>query len=495
MSTICLKALEVPLATGERLQGFPLDRDHLAIRLAKQVAKVGGRALLVGGVVRDAILGVVPGDVDMEVYGLEADRLEALASQLAPVKAVGKGFAILKVGSLDVSIPRAPRRMGMGTVLQHDPKADLAEAARRRDFTLNAIAWDPLDGEVYDPCDGLLDLRAGLLRHVADDTFVEDPLRALRAIQFLARLDVELAPETRALCRNVAVKLPGIPKERIFGELQKLLIKGKRVGKALSVAQELGIVASLWPDLEALVGCRQDSVWHPEGDVFRHTCLSLDRMAEGRTGDAHEDWIVALAVLCHDLGKASTTEIGADGRIRSHKHDVEGGHLAEAMLSRMTGEHKLVRVVRQLVQEHLRPSAFFQQAVSDAAIRRLSTRTSIALLVRVARADHLGRGLVERLVGKFEAGDWLLARARELDVLSDRPVPLLQGRALLSEGMKPGPEVGALLERLYEAQLAGTIRTQEEGVALARKWMTPVVDSLPSVSGETVLAGARKRRR
>src|SRR3954465_7131349 len=214
------------------------------LELARQVQSTGGRALLVGGCVRDQLMGAQPKDWDVEVYGVEPARLRVLLERHGRVDAVGEAFTVYKVGNdLDVSLPRRERKSGRGHrafVIEGDPAMTIEEAARRRDFTINAILEDPLTGEIIDPYGGRVDLENKILRAVSAETFAEDSLRVLRAAQFAARFEFEIEPETIKLCRSI--DLSDLPAERIWGELEKLLLQASRPGVGIEWLQRLGAI-------------------------------------------------------------------------------------------------------------------------------------------------------------------------------------------------------------------------------------------------------------
>ncbi|MDO9171045.1 MAG: HD domain-containing protein [bacterium] len=440
----------------------------VVLDVCRAVRDEGGRALLVGGCVRDALLERAPVDHDLEVYGVEPERLESLLSSRHDLDRTGRAFGVLKLrgAPVDVSLPRRESKAGLGHrgfLVQSDPDLTPREAALRRDFTLNAIAYDPLTGEVVDPVGGRGDLERRVLRRVSE-RFAEDPLRVLRGMQLVARFELTADPETVTACRGLDPE--GLARERIFEEWRKLLLLGARPSLGLAFLRDTGWLDH-FPELAALVGCAQDPEWHPEGDAWIHTGLCLDAFAAERTGDEREDLIVGLAVLCHDLGKPATTRF-ADGRLRSPGHLEAGEAPARALLARLTPQRDLVEQVVPLVREHSRPYELHRAAAGDAAIRRLAHRVGrIDRLVRVARADRLGRG--DGAGPGFPAGDWLLERAAALDVRDAPPQPLVLGRHLIGLGLAPGPGFKTLLDECYEAQLAGRIATVEEGVALATK--------------------------
>jgi tRNA nucleotidyltransferase (CCA-adding enzyme) len=435
--------------------------------LGDAVAAAGGRALLLGGCVRDAVLGRSLRDLDVEVFGIPPGRLRALVQARFRADVVGRHFPVLRLHglSIDVSLPRRRAPAGSGAPdfdADADPEVTPAEAASRRDFTLNAIGLDPRNGELVDPLRGLADLAAGRLRH-ASERFDEDPLRVLRAMQLVARFELEVAAATRERCR--ALSPSGLARERVFGEWRRLLLEGVRPSLGLHFLREVGWLRH-FPEIDALVGCPQDPVWHPEGDVFVHTGHCLDAFARERSGDARDDLVVGLAVLAHDFGKPATTRSEA-GRVTSKGHEALGASLCEAFLARLCDESDLIGEVACLVAAHLAPAHLHRDGAGDAAIRRLARRVGrIDRLVRVAAADHAGR---PPLAEPFAAGAWLLARARALEVVKAAPRPLVRGRHLLALGRAPGPAFGPLLRACYDAQLAGAFASEEDGVAFLRR--------------------------
>src|SRR5687767_13788775 len=449
--------------------------------LATAVRDASGRALLVGGCVRDALMGVQPKDWDLEIYGVAPERLREILDRFGPVNVVGEAFTVYKLGSdLDVSMPRRERKSGRGHrafVIEGDPSMNITDATRRRDFTINAILQDPLTGEIIDPFAGRRDIQQGVLRAVSKETFVEDSLRVLRAAQFAARFEFQIAPETVELCR--AIDLSDLPAERIWGELEKLLLRARQPSIGLGWLQALGVLEKLFPEIHRLIDVPQDPEWHPEGDVFVHTRLTLDRARELIEGLSYARQVtVMLAALAHDFGKPATTEF-IDGRLRSRGHEAAGVPPAESFLRRINMHtidgYDVRGQVIALVREHLKPGEFFKKRdeVGDGAFRRLARRCEPDLLYRVAKADSLGRNAPwvprEKWYGS-EAQEWFIQRARELDVERRAPDPLLLGRHLLAMGVEPGPQVGEITRAVYEMQLDGRVRTVEEAIEEAR-WL------------------------
>jgi len=447
-------------------------------RIAEAAAAGGGRALVVGGWVRDQLRGRPSKDIDIEVFGIPQEQLLELLSPIGRVEPVGQSFPVYKVvptggsaGAIDVALPRRESKRGRGHKgfeVHGDPSMSLVEAARRRDFTINAISWDPLTGSYEDPFDGRGDLDRRLLRAVDSRTFSDDSLRALRAVQFAARFEFALEEQTAALCR--ALPLDDLPAERIWSEIEKLLLQAPRPSLGLQLALDLGIIRQVMPELLPTVGCEQEPEWHPEGDVWTHTLMVVDKARE-LSGDLDRPRLVTvmLGALCHDLGKPPTTAV-VDGRIRSLDHEQAGVEPTVSLLNRLN-IHSIdgfdVRAqVAGLVAHHLKPGAFRKAPyVSDGAFRRLAQKVDLELLARVARADCLGR------TGNFDctAMDWFLDRARALGVEHHAPAPLLLGRHLLALGLTPGPRIGEILKLIYEKQLDGEVTSVEAGIAEARR--------------------------
>jgi tRNA nucleotidyltransferase (CCA-adding enzyme) len=443
-----------------------------AIAIARAARDAGGRALIVGGWVRDRLMERPSKDIDLEVYGLDAGALKTLLARFGSVNTVGESFTVYKVAGLDVSLPRRESKTGRGHkgfAVQGDPALSPAEAARRRDFTINAIAWDPLSDEYIDPFGGRDDLARRLLRAVDRTTFSDDSLRVLRAVQFAARFEFALDPQTAELCRRMP--LDDLPAERIWGEIEKLLLRPARPSIGFALALELSIIERLFPELDALVGCPQEPEWHPEGDVWVHTLLVIDG-ARARIDDLEypQQVTVMLGAVCHDLGKPPTTAF-IDGRIRSLDHEEQGVPPARALLDRLNVHSMLGYDVRAqvlgIVANHLKPGMFAkaQPPVGDGAYRRLAQKVDLELLARVAKADCEGRG------PGFDCSalDAFLERARALGVEHAAPEPLVKGRHLLELGVRPGPAVGEVLRQVYERQLDGRVADFEAAMALARE--------------------------
>jgi tRNA nucleotidyltransferase (CCA-adding enzyme) len=443
--------------------------------IAREVAARGGRAFVVGGAVRDAVVAAGAGrpvagkDLDVEVFGVDAEELRSVLAGRFNVDETGRSFAVFKLAGLDVdvSLPRREQKTGSGHrgfIVEADPTMTVGAAALRRDFTINAMSWDPITGELIDPVGGAADLEQRWLR-VVSDAFDEDPLRVLRGAQFVARFNLQADAATVARCARLVDQAGELPVERIWGEWEKLLLKGERPGAGLQFLDACDWVEH-WPDLAAIRAVQQDPVHHPEGDVFVHTALCLDAWATFRPADPVDATVTGLALLSHDLGKSATTE-QVGGRWRAHGHEQAGVEPARRLIEALTPLRGLVEQVEPLVVHHLAPVQLFarRDEVSDAAIRRLAVKVKrLDRLVTVAHGDQAGRGTP---VERFEAGEWLLSRAEALGV--DRQVPdaWVRGQHLLDAGLGPGRHFGEALAATFDAQIEGRFADTDAAVNFA----------------------------
>ena len=441
-------------------------------RLFEAARERGGRALFVGGCVRDALFGRESKDFDVEVYGLDAGQAETLLRSLNfRFNAAGKSFGVFKLHDVpvDIALPRRESKRGFGHrgfIVEGDPHMSLKEAAARRDFTVNSIYFDPLSEEILDPFNGRKDLENRILRHTSE-AFSEDPLRVLRAMQFAARFRFDVAAETVELCRQIEPE--GLSSERIFEEWSKLILRGEEISRGLNFLRDCGWV-QYFPELEALIGVQQDPLWHPEGDVWNHTLATLDTFARERIGDDFEDLVVGFAVLCHDFGKPATTRFfEKDGRWHAYGHDRAGCAPAKKFLERMTNFRELIDGVLPLVLCHMQPIAIWRGNAGDSAVRRLANRVGrIDRLLRVCSADTMGVS-TKKNAELRDASSWLLERADALQVKNAAPKPIILGRHLIALGIAPGKTFKPILDACYEAQLDGKIFNTEDGIRFVRE--------------------------
>ena len=445
--------------------------------LAETIKQNGGRAMLVGGCVRDELMGAEPKDWDLEIYGIEPQKLRKILDSFGKVDAVGEAFTVYKIGNdLDVALPRRERKTGRGHkgfVVEGDSQMSFEEAARRRDFTVNAIMQDALTGEIIDVYGGREDIKNKILRVVSKETFAEDSLRVLRAAQFAARFEFDIEAETVELCR--LIDLTDLPKERIWCELEKLLLKSRRPSVGLRWLYDLNIAAQLFPELVALVGVPQQAEWHPEGDVDVHTLMVVDEARKLIDDLPYPKQVtVMLGALCHDFGKPATTRF-FDGKWRSHAHDEAGVEPTVSFLDTLgiytLDGYDIRGQIIHLVRYHLLPGMFYKSPPGDGAFRRLARKVEPDLLYRVAKADSLGRNpewLPKEKWFDAKAQEWFITRARELSVENEAPQRILLGRHLIELGLNPSPDFGRILDAVYEKQLDGRITNLEEAVKEAK---------------------------
>ena len=446
--------------------------------LAEVVKKNGGRAMLVGGCVRDEMMGIEPKDFDLEVYGIEANKLKELLGGFGRVDAVGESFTVYKVGrDLDVSLPRRERKVARGHkgfVVEGDPGMTFEEAAKRRDFTINAIMKDALTDEIIDIYGGQGDLKKKVIRHIAEETFVEDSLRVLRAAQFAARFEFGIDEQTVKLCRSI--DLTDLPKERIWGELEKLLFKARKPSIGLQYFYELNVSKQLFPELTALIGVPQEPEWHPEGNVDVHTLMVVDE-ARKLIDDLPpaKQVTVMLGALCHDFGKPAATQF-FEGRWRSHGHDEAGIEPTISFLDKlgiytMDGFDVREQVV-QLVRYHLFPGMFYKNPPGAGAFRRLARKVEPNLLYRVAKADALGRNpawIPKEKWFNADAQEWFWEKVKDLQIEIKAPEPFLMGRHLIELGLLPSRKFGEITKAVYELQLDGKVTNLAEAISEAQK--------------------------
>lgn len=428
------------------------DNLNMSRKIAALVNELGGKTYYVGGMVRDELLGIESKDVDIEVHGITPGQLENILDSVGEKLKIGASFGIfsLRGYDIDIAMPRTEQATGRGHrdfEVFIDPFLGVEKAAMRRDFTVNALMKDVLTGEIVDSFGGIEDLKNGILRHVNDKTFVEDPLRALRAGQFAARFNFKIAPETIQIIKTMS--LDALPKERVLGELVKALLKAERPSvffDCMKAAQQL----DCWfPELKALIGLEQPSNWHPEGDVWNHTMLVLDAAAALKD-KAKNPLGFMLAALCHDFGKALTQRI-ENGKITFYSHEIEGKPLIERFLRRLTDETELIKYTLNLCELHMRPNSLAAFGSSQKALNKLFYAClDPDALVMLAKADALGCG--DREINP--ATQEYLIRGLEL-YKETMAKPFVLGADLVKAGLAPGEYFSDLLEYANKLRLAG----------------------------------------
>ncbi len=443
-------------------------------RILDLIAEIG-RPMIAGGAVRDWLLGQASKDLDVEVFECSWEDLVSKLKGLGRVDLVGKSFGVAKFHisgiELDFALPRSESKTKeghRGFDVVADPFLDPNRAALRRDFTMNAISYDWKENVLVDPLNGRLDLARRVLRH-SSEAFSEDPLRVLRGFQFCSRFELQPDSETVNLSREIQNGFAELAKERVWMEWEKwatLSVKPSFGLRFLLVTQWL----QHFPEVFSLVSCPQDPGWHPEGDVFKHTCHCLDALASSnayREGSHSERLVLMFGVLCHDFGKPETTEQKLkDGELRwvSPRHDQAGIPLAESFLRRIGAPHSLIPKVQSLVGCHM-ASVQIKKKPSFAQVRRLARRVApanLSQLITIIRADQAGRPPLS--VRPNQSVLWLEEVARDESLLEGTLKPVVLGRHLIERGMTPGNHFKPLLDELFELQLDGVFATLEEAV-------------------------------
>lgn len=465
--------------------------------LVSEIRSAGGTPYVVGGAVRDWVLGLAPKDIDLEVYGLDPLKLEKIlrgaesgaqgevggvGGEVGEVGMVGRSFGVFKVRrggeEFDISLPRQDSKTGRGH-REFDISIDLAltpeKASERRDFTINSMLYDPVSGRLLDPHGGEDDISRKLIRHTSS-AFSEDPLRVLRAVQFSARLGFDIHPETARLCRQMYEKGGGsdLPKERVLEEVRKFVTKGEHHVRGFETWEKTGWL-TLFPELEAMRETIQDPHWHPEGDVLTHTGFSLQALTQipgFRDLDEGGKFVLGMGVLCHDIGKPLTTRKEWNPKLQrevvtSHNHQVEGVAVARRFLGKLGVVGKTRSMIEGLVRFHMEHlSVNTRKDVRKLALRMARSPegggATISMLSLVVEADHSGRPPME--AKQNDRMLKILELAREEGCLHGPPAPLLTGLDLLKVGIPPGKIVGKLLHECYKAQVEGGILTKKEAL-------------------------------
>tara|TARA_R110002020_G_scaffold50716_5_gene143091 strand:+ start:1252 stop:2667 length:1416 start_codon:yes stop_codon:yes gene_type:complete len=441
--------------------------------LVQQVQSAGGRALLVGGAVIDMINDREPKDWDIEVFGLPFARLEEIFSDKSP-KMVGREFGILKLAAaecdgldIDINVPRLDNHVGLGhkdLMVELDPNMTPEEAAKRRDFTINAMAVDLSTGEIIDPFGGMRDLSDGILRATNPELFVQDPLRALRGMQLLARKAQVVDPATMNIIRGMSDSFPHLAKERVHEEFRKLLLKAPAPSVGLEFLRESGWITH-FPELHSLIGCEQHPEWHPEGDVWVHSLHTVDSAAWVRdNAELPDGWTEAFmfGTMCHDVGKPSTTvtpEMVAAGQFPKERlwtawgHDRAGMPVVESFLRRMMNNKDIIEKTTSIVGEHMQPWNLFQGEARKPSWKRLHNRLRLDVLGWMCKCDSCGGPHVHIGDPDFEHETSQMCWDH-FSEFGDEPIkPVLMGRHLIQAGVKPGPHFSSMLNAAFEAQI------------------------------------------
>lgn len=427
-------------------------------KVAAVLVDHGFTAYFAGGAVRDMLLGKPSCDIDIATSATPEQILEIFPNRYE----IGAAFGIINVlyeeECFEVATFREERGYSDGrhpgeVRYTTDPTLD----ALRRDFTINSMFYDPANGEILDFTGGKRDLERGVLRCVGDPDkrFSEDYLRILRAARFATKLRFEIDPELSRAAINHSAGIARLSSERIRDELNKMLLGPDPEG-AIRLLSEFGVLRVALPELEAMRGVRQPKRYHPEGDVFEHTCLMLTHMP-------YPSVELAWSVLLHDVGKPDTFFVGDDGVERFYQHDSVGAEIAEKILKRLKFSKKQTTEIIAAVGGHMRFGSV--DKMKESTLRRLIADPTFRLQLELHRIDCSSS---HSKMGNYIL---LLDKIREIRDELRLPPPLLTGKDLIEMGFKPGPNMGKLLREISDLQLEGTITTVEEAKRHAEKNM------------------------
>ncbi len=434
-------------------------------KIVCMIHEAGGIALLVGGAVRDLLLGRTIKDLDIEVHNISIEKLEQILEYFDEVILIGKSFGVLRVRGLDVdwSLPRVDAA-GRKPEVIINPKMGYEQAFKRRDLTINAMGIDLTTFELIDPFNGLDDLQNGILKATSESLFLEDPLRFYRVMQFIGRFEMYPNQELNDICKEMDVTHVSV--ERIEAEFDKLFLKSKRPSLGIRWIKDIGRLKELFPELAALVGVSQNPDWHPEGDVFEHTMQTLDAAAAIECANDADKLTLMYAALCHDLGKATTTHT-ENGIIKSEQHAQEGLGFTRQLLSRITKNKELKDTVCKLVLYHMAPVQFIDGGAKLSAYKRLANKlapqTNLKMLADLALADKRGRNPKghEPLTIDISEIDEFRKQSQKAQVELKKEEPILHGKDIM-DIVEPGPQMGELLKRAYEIQIEEGIANKDE---------------------------------
>lgn len=436
-----------------------------AKKIASDISKLNGKMYFVGGYVRDKLLGIQSKDIDVEVYNIEPDTLKKVLSKYGYVNEFGASFGIFKISgiNIDFAMPRKERNLGSGHKdfkIDVDPYMSEYDASKRRDFAMNALMQDVLTDKIIDNFGGIDDINKKVISHIDDKTFVEDSLRALRACEFAARFNFRIADRTILLCKSIDYS--NIPKERVFLELEKALLKSDRPSIFFESARKMNLLARFFNPMQKLIGLNQNPKYHPEGDVYTHTMMVLDQAAKLKSKSNYPIALM-LSAICHDLGKITTTKV-IDSKITSYGHENEL-YLTDMFLKNLTDNNDLIKSVKILVKNHMRPNSLVDSKTTDKAIRRLIVDCSSKLVnindvLLLAKADRLGIATPTDHIDDQKIDDWWKLKLEKVNASKPKIKPLVTGDDLIKLGFKPNKKFKEILNYAFSLQINGLNRSQ-----------------------------------
>lgn len=419
-----------------------IDYPNYLDKIFEKLEKNGATSVIIGGYIRDYFLNLeskqvsTSKDIDIEVYNIDSfEKLESILKEFGDVNSVGKSFGVCKLNiedlTLDFTLPRVDNKVfsgHRGFEIMVKPDLDFTTAASRRDFTINAIGYNTNDKKIVDPFNGRDDLKNKILRAVNLNTFSQDPLRVLRAVQFCARFNLSVDKELFTLCKKMIDEniLNELPKERIFEEIKKLLLKADRPSSGIILLKELGGL-KYFCELYSL----SDEQWE-------NLLLAVDELAKHKTYNKKTDTVLMLAILCYTLETGNTA----------------------SFIQKLTNEKALLERVISLISAKISPS------YSDSELFRLATKVSIKEFVILNRAIY--KNVNNKL---FELCNEIEKRASKLNILNAKATPILMGKDILKLGITPSKDFSKILESAYEAQMDGKITSHEEALSWLKKYL------------------------
>ena len=430
-----------------------------ALEIIKTLGEKGHEAFFVGGCVRDALLGVECDEIDIATSATPEQIQRAFPKTVA----VGESFGVVLVIRKDMKFEVATfrRESGYGDG-RHPELVDYTESAeedvRRRDFTINGMLYDPVSGELYDYAGGLGDLERGLVRTIGDpgERFGEDRLRMMRAVRFASCLGFEIDGAALSAIRDEASAISVVSGERIREELVKILTR-RNPGNGLRLLSSSGLLRHFLPEVECMHGVRQPPQFHPEGDVFEHTCLVMDMLYGSTDGRYSEE--VAVAALLHDVGKPPT--YSESDRIRFNGHDRVGARMSEDICRRLRFSKKQIKRISELILEHLKFKDVFNMRKST--LKRFLSLPYFEEHMQMHLADCMASH------GQTDAYDFIREKMEEYGREEIKPQSLLNGRDLIGLGYSPGPVFSEILGKVQEMQLENRLSSREEAVEFVLK--------------------------
>lgn len=430
---------------------------ELAKEISLKINNLGGKVYFVGGYVRDKLLGIPNKDIDIEIHGLAIDKVEEVLDEVGERISFGESFGIynIKGYSLDIALPRKEKKTGekhQDFLVSIDPFCGTYKAAIRRDFTINALMEDVLTGEIIDHFNGINDLNNKIIRHVNDETFIEDSLRLLRACQFASRFNFTIDNETIELCKTI--DLTNLPKERIEGELKKALLKADKPSIFFENLKKMNQLDYWFKEVKDLIGVKQNETYHLEGDVWCHTMMTLDSGAKYRLL-VNKPYYFMLSCLVHDFGKVVST-ITTDNVTHAIKHEITGIPLVETFIKRLSLEKEMLNYIKSMVKSHMMPNIYAENHSKISASNKMFDSVKCPIdLIYLSQADKNGQ------IIKGDRVDTLPYLLERLDIYNEYMArPYVKGTDLIELGFTPGVLFNEALKLAHKLRLAG-VRKEE----------------------------------